>query len=149
MLATCLVLPYESFTEYILERLELCIYIYVLVLSQLSNKHYKHYRYIFFSRYCLERSCTYHVACIPGLVRYLPYDRKCQGYRIVGVGVFYQHEIPHTNSNPAQQTLPNIYKAGRVVDMYSKMILSSSLHNYSNLVGVSKLFTKNLQYAGA
>ena len=96
----------------------------------------------------LERSCTctYHVACIPRLVRYLPYDRKCQGYRIVAVGVFYQHEISHTNSNPAQQNLPNIYKAGRVVHMYSKMILSSSLHNCSNLVGVTKLFTKNLQY---
>ena len=65
--------------------------------------------------------------CIPRLVRYLPCDRKCQG-----VGVFYQHEIPHTNSNPGQQNLPNIYKAGRVVYMYSKMILSSSLHNCSS-----------------
>ena len=75
-----------------------------------------------------------YTSCVPRLVRYLPYDRKCQAYRIVGVGVFYQHEIPHTNSNTAQQNLPYIYKAGRVVYMYSKMILSSSLHNCSNLL---------------
>ena len=47
--------------------------------------------------------------------------------------MFYQHEISHTNSNPVQQNLPNIYKAGRVVYMYSTKILSSSLHNYSSL----------------
>ena len=48
--------------------------------------------------------------------------------------MFYQHEIPHTNSNPAQQTLPNIYKAGRVVYVYSKMILSSSLPNLTKYI---------------